>query len=52
MSAKISTQAFVHEDAQVGDGVVIEPFAYIGPNVKMVTVLGWDLMPTLWIELP
>ena len=35
MSAKISPQAFVHEDAQVGDGVVIEPFAYIGPNVKV-----------------
>ena len=35
MSAKISPQAFVHEDAQVGDGVVIEPFAYIGPNVKI-----------------
>ena len=35
MSAKISHQAFVHEDAQVGDGVVIEPFAYIGPNVKI-----------------
>ena len=35
MSVKISPQAFVHEDAQVGDGVVIEPFAYIGPNVKI-----------------
>ena len=35
MSAKISPQAFVHEDAQVGDGVVIEPFSYIGPNVKI-----------------
>ena len=35
MSAKISPQAFVHEDAQVGDGVVIAPFAYIGPNVKI-----------------
>ena len=35
MSAKISPQAFVHEDAQVGDGVVIEPFAYVGPNVKV-----------------
>lgn len=35
MSAKISPQAFVHEDAQVGDGVVIEPFAYLGPNVKV-----------------
>ena len=35
MSVEISPQAFVHEDAQVGDGVVIEPFAYIGPNVKI-----------------
>lgn len=35
MSVKISPQAFVHEDAHVGDGVVIEPFAYIGPNVKI-----------------
>lgn len=35
MSAKISPQAFVHEDAQIGDEVVIEPFAYIGPNVKI-----------------
>lgn len=35
MSAKISPQAFVHEDAQVGDGVVIEPFAYVGPKVKV-----------------
>ena len=35
MSVKISPQAFVHEDAQVGDGVVIEPFAHIGPNVKI-----------------
>ena len=35
MSAKISKQAFVHEDAQIGEGVVIEPFAYIGPNVKI-----------------
>ena len=35
MSAKISPQAFVHNDAQVGDGVVIEPFANVGPNVKI-----------------
>jgi UDP-N-acetylglucosamine acyltransferase len=33
MSAKISPQAFVHETSTLGNGVVVEPFAYVGPNV-------------------
>ena len=35
MPSQISPQAFVHDDAIIGEGVVIEPFAYIGPNVKI-----------------
>ena len=35
MPAQISPQAFVHESSPIGDGVVIEPFAYIGPDVKI-----------------
>jgi len=33
MSTQISPQAFVHEDAVLGNGVVIEAFAFIGPDV-------------------
>ena len=35
MAKKISPQAFVHEDAIIGDGVTIEAFAYVGANVKI-----------------
>jgi len=35
MSAKISPQAFVHSNASLEDGVVIEPFAYVGEGVKI-----------------
>ena len=35
MSRQISPQAFVHEDAIIGDGVTIEAFAYVGANVKI-----------------
>ena len=35
MPSQISPQAFVHDDAIIGEGVVIEPFAYIGPSVKI-----------------
>ena len=33
MSAQISPQAFVHEDAVLGNGVIVEAFAFIGPDV-------------------
>ena len=35
MTTKISPQAFVHQDASLGEGVVVEPFSYIGPNVTI-----------------
>ena len=35
MSPTISPQAFVHPDASIEAGVVIEPFAYVGEGVKI-----------------
>ena len=35
MKTKISPQAFIHEQASLGEGVIVEPFSYIGPNVTI-----------------
>ncbi|MDE0916908.1 MAG: acyl-ACP--UDP-N-acetylglucosamine O-acyltransferase [Flavobacteriales bacterium] len=35
MTTKISPQAFIHEQASLGEGVIVEPFSYIGPNVTI-----------------
>ena len=35
MPSQISPQAFVHESAIIGDGVIIEPFAYTIPGVTI-----------------
>lgn len=35
MTRKISPQAYIHEHASLGKGVVVEPFSYIGPNVTI-----------------